>query len=141
MLIRLDQREGEAQYYLGRINENRLQYEAAIEWYEQVHVGDYKFDARLRIADLLGLLERTDEAVEHLDAMLKGSQSTGSLVRIYITKGELLRGARRYTKSRWTFSIPRSRSYPATAICCMRAHWWLSDWEISISSKRISIRY
>ncbi len=96
MLIRLNQREGEAQYYLGRINENRRLYEDAIDWYRQVHVGEYKFDARLRIADLLGLLERTDEALEHLDAMLRGSQSDGSLVRIYITKGELLRGARRY---------------------------------------------
>ncbi len=104
MLIRLNQREGEAQYYLGRINENRRLYEKAIDWYGQVHVGEYKFDARLRIADLLGLLERTDEAIEHLDAMLSGSQSTGSLVRIYITKGELLRGARRYEAAMEVFN-------------------------------------
>ena len=31
--------------------------------------------------------------------MLKGSQSNGSLVRIYIAKGELLRGARRYQQA------------------------------------------
>ena len=99
MLVRLNQREGEAQYYLGRINENRKDYEAAIDWYRQVHVGEYKFDARLRIADMLGNLERTDEAIEHLDAMLRGSQSNGSLVRIYITKGELLRSARRYQQA------------------------------------------
>ena len=104
MLIRLNQREGEAQYYLGRINENRRLYEDAIDWYRQVHVGEYKFDARLRIADLLGLLERTDEALEHLDAMLRGSQSNGSLVRIYITKGELLRGARRYEAAMEVFN-------------------------------------
>ncbi len=96
MLIRLDQREGEAQYYLGRIHESRKQYDVAIDWYQQVHVGDYKFDARLRIADMLGISGRTEEAIEHLDAMLKGSQSDGSLVRIYITKGELLRSARQY---------------------------------------------
>ena len=96
MLIRLDEREGEAQYYLGRIYEQRKQYDKAIEWYEQVHVGDYQFDARLRIADMLGLAGKTDEAIEHLDAMLRGSQSNGSLVRIYIAKGELLRLAHRY---------------------------------------------
>jgi len=96
MLVRLDERDGEAQYYLGRIYENRRQYDKAIEWYEQVHLGDYKFDARLRIADMLGLAGKTDEAIEHLDAMLKGSQSNGSLVRIYVAKGELLRYARRY---------------------------------------------
>ena len=104
MLVRLNQREGEAQYYLGRINENRKLYEAAIEWYSKVFVGDYKFDARLRIADMLGRLERIDEAVAHLDEMLKGSQSDGSLVRIYIAKGELLRGARRYPQAMEVFN-------------------------------------
>ena len=104
MLVELKQREGEAQYYLGRIFENRKQYDRAIDWYGQVHVGDYKFDAKLRIADMLGLSGRTDEAVEHLDAILKGSQSDGSLVRIYIAKGELLRAARRYEEAMVVFN-------------------------------------
>ena len=104
MLVELKQREGEAQYYLGRIFENRKQYDVAIDWYGQVHVGDYKFDAQLRIADMLGLSGRTEEAVEHLDAILKGSQSDGSLVRIYIAKGELLRAARRYEEAMAVFN-------------------------------------
>jgi tetratricopeptide (TPR) repeat protein len=104
MLVELKQREGEAQYYLGRIFENRKQYDVAIDWYGQVHVGEYKFDARLRIADMLGLSGRTDEAIEHLDAILKGSQSDGSLVRIYIAKGELLRAARRYEQAMVVFN-------------------------------------
>ncbi len=103
-LIRMNQRDGEAQYYLGRINENRRLYEDAIDWYRQVHVGDYKFDARLRIADMLGQLGRTADAIEHLDSMIKGSQSNGSLVRIYITKGELLRTARRYQQAMDVFN-------------------------------------
>lgn len=100
MLVRLNQRDGEAQYYLGRIYENRKQYDVAIDWYQQVHVGEYTFDARLRIADMLGRSDRTDEAIDHLDSMLKGSQSDGSLVRIYLAKGELLRIARRYEESK-----------------------------------------
>ncbi len=104
MLVRMNQRESEAQYYLGRINENRKLYDAAIEWYEKVRDGDYRFDARLRIADLLGASGRIDEAVEQIDAMLKGSQSDSSLVRIYITKGELLRGARRYEQAMEVFN-------------------------------------
>jgi tetratricopeptide (TPR) repeat protein len=104
MLIRLGERDGEAQYYLGRIYENRKQYDKAIEWYEQVHVGDYQFDARLRIADMLGLSGRTDEAIEYLDSMLQGSQSNGSLVRIYVAKGELLRVARRYEDAMEVFN-------------------------------------
>lgn len=103
MLVRMDERDGEAQYYLGRIYENRKQYDEAIAWYEQVHVGDYQFDARLRIADMLGLAGKTDLAIEHLDAMLKGSQSDGTLVRIYMTKGELLRQAARYEEAMGVF--------------------------------------
>jgi tetratricopeptide (TPR) repeat protein len=103
-LVELKQREGEAQYYLGRIFENRKQYDVAIDWYGKVHVGDFKFDAQLRIADMLGLSGRTDEAIEHLDAILKGSQSDGSLVRIYIAKGELLRAARRYEQAMVVFN-------------------------------------
>jgi tetratricopeptide (TPR) repeat protein len=104
MLVRMDERDGEAQYYLGRIYENRKQYDEAIEWYEQVHIGDYQFDARLRIADMLGLAGKTDQAIEHLDAMLKGSQSDGTLVRIYIAKGELLRQAHRYEDAMAVFN-------------------------------------
>ncbi len=104
ILVRLNQRQGEAQYYLGRIYENRKQYDVAIDWYQQVHVGDYKFDARLRIADMLGISGRSDEAIEHLDAMLRGSQSDGSLVRIYISKGELLRSTRRYEQAMAVFN-------------------------------------
>jgi tetratricopeptide (TPR) repeat protein len=104
MLVRMDERDGEAQYYLGRIYENRKQYDQAIEWYEQVHIGDYQFDARLRIADMLGLAGKTDQAIAHLDAMLKGSQSDGTLVRIYLAKGELLRQARRYEDSMAVFN-------------------------------------
>jgi len=104
MLVRLNERDGEAQYYLGRIYENRKQYDIAIDWYQQVHVGDYQFDARLRIAEMLGLSGQIGEAVEHLDAMLKGSQTNGSLVRIYVAKGELLRLARRYEESMVVFN-------------------------------------
>jgi tetratricopeptide (TPR) repeat protein len=104
MLVRMDERDGETQYYLGRIYENRKEYDQAIDWYEQVHVGDYQFDARLRIADMLGLAGQTDEAIKHLDAMLKGSQSDASLVRIYVAKGELLRVARRYEGAMTVFN-------------------------------------
>ena len=95
-LVEMNQREGEAQYYLGRVSEGQGRHDKAIEWYRQVHIGEYMFDAKLRIANLLGETDRFDEAYEHLGAMLKGSQSNGSLVRIYLTEGELLRAQKRY---------------------------------------------
>jgi len=98
-LVEKGQREGEAQYYLGRINEGRKRYDDAIDWYKQVHDGQYQFDARLRIADMLGRSGRIEEAHDYLKAMLKGSQSNTSLVRIYLAEGELLRSVRKYDEA------------------------------------------
>lgn len=103
-LLRLNQREGETQYYLGRIYEKREQYDVAIEWYQKVHVGDYAFDARLRIADLLGTSGQFDEAILQLDNMLKGSLSDSSVVRIYIARGGILRSAGRYDEAMETYN-------------------------------------
>ncbi len=98
-LLEIGEREGEAQYYLGRIHEDRQQYDKAIEWYEKVHDGQFQFDARLRIADMLGLSGRTEDAIDYLDSMLRGSQSNGSLVRIYLAQGEILRSVKKYQEA------------------------------------------
>lgn len=98
-LVEMEQRPGEAQYYLGRINESQKRFDAAIDWYRQVHIGRHRFDAQLRIAYLLGESGRFEEAHEHLNSMLKGSQSNSSLVRIYLTEGELFRTSKRYEKA------------------------------------------
>ncbi len=98
-LVQMNQREGESQYYLGRINEGLGRYQKAIDWYGQVHVSEYLFDAKLHIADLLGKTGQYGEAHDYLDAMLKGSQSNGSLVRIYLAIGELLRSETRYREA------------------------------------------
>jgi tetratricopeptide (TPR) repeat protein len=98
-LVQMNQREGESQYYLGRINEGLGRYQKAIDWYRQVHISDYLFDAKLHIADLLGKTGRYDQAHDQLDAMLKGSQSNGSLVRIYLAMGELLRSEARFEEA------------------------------------------
>ena len=98
-LVRMNQREGESQYYLGRINEGLGRYQKAIDWYREVHVSEYLFDAKLHIADLLSKTGRYDQAHDHLAAMLKGSQSNGSLVRIYLAIGELLRSEARFQEA------------------------------------------
>jgi len=98
-LVQMNQREGESQYYLGRINEGLGRYRKAIDWYRQVHVSEYLFDAKLHIADLLGKTGQYGEAHDYLDAMLKGSQSNGSLVRIYLAIGELLSSETRYEEA------------------------------------------
>lgn len=94
-LLKLGQRTGESQYYLGRINESRNAYEKAIEWYQSVKTGEYRFDARIRSANLVAKTGKTDEAIDLLKKMADGSQSKASLVRIYLAKGEILKEADR----------------------------------------------
>jgi tetratricopeptide (TPR) repeat protein len=89
-LVELNLREGEAQYYLGRIFEGKGQPNQAIDWYRSVQVKEYRFDAQLRIATLLGSTDRIKESRKHLDQMRESSQNQSTLVRIYMTEGEIL---------------------------------------------------
>jgi tetratricopeptide (TPR) repeat protein len=95
-LLTLNKRTGEAQYYLGRINESRNQYQQAIDWYQKVQTGEYRFDAHIRTANLMAKAGNTDDAINQLKQMAEGSQSKASLVRIYLAKGEILKEANRY---------------------------------------------
>jgi tetratricopeptide (TPR) repeat protein len=95
-LVTLNLREDEAQYYLGRIFEGKRQLNQAIERYRLVQVKEYRFDAQLRIAALLGSTDRLKESREHLDQMRKDSQTQSALVRIYITEGEILSASEQF---------------------------------------------
>lgn len=95
-LLKLGQRRDEALYYLGRIDESQGRYDPAIGYYEQVRNGEYRFDARLRSAFLLAKQNRLEEAIALLEKMAAGSQSDGSLVRIYLAQGEIYNQAGRY---------------------------------------------
>lgn len=98
-LIELNLREGEAQYYLGRIFEGKRQFNQAIDWYRMVQIKEYRFDAQLRIAALLGSTDRIKESREHLDQMRKGSQAQSALVRIYMTEGEVLSAVDQFSEA------------------------------------------
>jgi tetratricopeptide (TPR) repeat protein len=98
-LVELNLREGEAQYYLGRIFEGKRQPNQAIDWYRSVQVKEYRFDAQLRIAVLLGSIGQIKESNEYLSQMRKGSQTQSALVRIYITEGEILSTAGQFTEA------------------------------------------
>lgn len=95
-LVGLKLREGEAQYYLGRIFEAKAQPNQAIDWYRLVQVKEYRFDAQLRIAVLLGSEGQIKESREHLNQMRKGSQTQSALIQIYMTEGEILSAAEQF---------------------------------------------
>jgi len=90
-LLKSGKREGEALYYLGRISQSEGQLEKAVERYKKVKNGEYRFDAQMRSAKLIALQGKTDEALAFLDQMTESSQSKTALVRIYLTRGEILK--------------------------------------------------
>ena len=90
-LLKSGKRKGEALYYLGRISQSEGQIEKAVERYKKVQTGEYRFDAQMRSAKLIALQGKTDEALEFLDKMTESSQSNTALVRIYLTRGEILK--------------------------------------------------
>ncbi|MGK0398677.1 MAG: tetratricopeptide (TPR) repeat protein [Gammaproteobacteria bacterium] len=98
-LVELNLREGEAQYYMGRIFERKRQPNQAIDWYRKVQMKEYRFDAQLRIAVLLGSVGKIKESREHLNQMRKGSQTKSALVQTYMTEGEILSSAEQYTEA------------------------------------------
>ena len=95
-LLSLDKRTNEARYYLGRIFESRNQPDKAVRWYLQVNGGEYNFDAQIRSASLMAEQGKIDIAMEALKKMADASQSSSSLVRIYLAKGEILKSVDRY---------------------------------------------
>ena len=95
-LLKLGKRRDEALYYLGRIEESQGNHDRAIEYYEQVRNGEYRFDARLRSAFLLARDGKLEQAIAALEKMATASQSDGSLVRIYLAEGEIYNQAGRY---------------------------------------------
>ncbi len=90
-LLESGKRKGEALYYLGRISQSKGQYEKAVERYKAVKTGEYRFDAQMRSAKLIAIQGKIDEALDFLNKMTESSQSKTALVRIYLTRGEILK--------------------------------------------------
>ena len=95
-LLKSGKRRHEALYYLGRISQNKGEYEKAVERYNTVKTGEYHFDAQMRSAKLLALQGKIEEALKFLKKMAEASQSNSSLVRIYLTRGEILKDDKRF---------------------------------------------
>lgn len=95
-LLDSGKRKDEAQYYLGRISQSKGDFEQAIERYKVVKTGEYHFDAQMRSAKLIALQGKTEDALNYLNNMAEASQSNTSLVRIYLTKGEILKQDKRF---------------------------------------------
>ena len=66
-----------ANYYLGRIAEERRLYDEAGDWYQGVHKGEHYFDAQIRLAMLLARNGEVSEARRHLGTIRAQSEQQG----------------------------------------------------------------
>ncbi len=86
----------QAHYYLGRIQQSQGEDMPAIANFDRVLTGEYVFDARIRSASLVassGDIEKALYKLEQLDRQFSGDES--SRIKLYLAKGEVLRGASR----------------------------------------------
>ena len=97
-LVDIGQKQDIANYYLGRIAQNREQHKIAISYYLKVNSGDYVFDAKMRIAGLFARLGRVDEGLQQLEALAEKQTSWPPRVRAYLAQGEILASKKRYAE-------------------------------------------
>ena len=97
-LIDIDQKQDIANYYLGRIAQNREEHKIAISYYLKVNSGDYVFDAKMRIAGLFARLGRADEGLQQLEVLAEKQTTWPLRVRAYLAQGEILASKKRYAE-------------------------------------------
>ena len=97
-LVDIGQKQDIANYYLGRIAQNREEHKIAISYYLKVNSGDYVFDAKMRIAGLFARLGRVDEGLQQLEALAEKQTSWPLRVRAYLAQGEILASKKRYAE-------------------------------------------
>jgi tetratricopeptide (TPR) repeat protein len=95
-LVETDKKVPTANYYLGRIAQNRGDDRQAISYYLGVKSGEYAYDAQLRIGILLAVIGQADEGLAKLEALAEAQTSWELRVKSYLAQGEILRAQGRF---------------------------------------------
>ena len=98
-----------ANYYLGRIAEDKRRYDEAGAWYQGVHKGEHYFDAQVRLAMLLARNGQVDAARSHLQS-IRPKNGQQALVAVQ-AEGELLVQAERYEEAMAVYSAALDGGY------------------------------
>jgi tetratricopeptide (TPR) repeat protein len=118
-VLRLGQRRLEANYYLGRVFDEKGVSKLALKHYFQVRHGEYYLSAQSRAANLLAAQGKLDRAREHLQSLrISNAQEQ---VRIYLVEGELLRQAGKYGEALNFFADKLEKMPDDTALRYARA--------------------
>jgi tetratricopeptide (TPR) repeat protein len=96
-LVNNEERGDDASYYLGRIAEEKENYEQANVWYLGVQGGENYFDAQVRLGLILAKQHRLDEARTHLRSVrTRNAEERALLVQ---AEGELLAEDKRFDEA------------------------------------------
>ena len=110
-LVDQDSRFHNAKYLLGRIAEERKDYETASVWYESVQNGDYAFDAQVRNGLLLGKRKSIEEALVVLQAIDTSSPAQENVLTEAVA--ELLIDEQRYAEAMAVYDKALENHYNA----------------------------
>lgn len=111
----------QAHYYLGRIQQSYREDMAAIANYDRVMDGDYWLDARIRAAALLAKAGKTKRALSRLEALAELDHTELNRVKVYLAKGQVLRGASRIKEAFSLYNSALRRSPENTDLLYARA--------------------
>jgi len=81
-------------YYLGQIAEQKEDPETAINWYSQIHEGDYFIESQLRIGVIIAKTKNIEEAREHLHSI--ATKTDEEKREVILFEGNLLRDFKHY---------------------------------------------
>jgi len=101
----------EANYYLGRIAEERNELDKAGSWYQGVQKGENYFDAQIRLGLILASQEKVDDARKHLQSVRAKTKREKSL--LIQAEGELLTGQNRYDDAMTVYNDALDDQYDA----------------------------
>ena len=110
-LVDLDGRYENAKYLLGRIAEERKQYDKASVWYLSVQSGDYAFDAQVRYGMIISKQKTTDEALKYLRTIKTENATQENVLAEAIA--ELLIGQKRYADAMAVYDKALGNRYNA----------------------------
>lgn len=111
----------QAHYYLGRIQQSHGEDMAAIANYERVLGGDYWLDSRLRSVSLIAKSGQIETALNKLDTLSKRDHSESNLIKVYLAKGEVLRGVSRNKEAYSLYNNALNQSPENTDLLYARA--------------------
>ena len=94
-LLEIGEYQDQANYYLGRISDQRQDYLAAISYYDAVESGDLQLRSQIRVAELLGLLGDVENGRERLRELAIANQDPALQTRIMTAESRVLQTAGR----------------------------------------------